>query len=77
MEAGPAEIKRPGHMRQMLGTDRRRACKEQLSSLKASGTRQQRGGRVWSTAVNPSLESYFPCEVIFPMLVFRKEFACL
>lgn len=65
MEARPPEVKRPSHTGQMLGRVRRGACKEQLSSPKASGVRVHRGGRVRSTAVNPSLERYFPCGVIF------------
>lgn len=64
-------------MRQMLGRGRRGACKEHLSSLKASGTSVQSGGGEGSTAVNPSLERYFPCGVSFPGPVFRKEFVCL
>lgn len=64
-------------MWQMLGRDRRGACKEQLISLKALGTSMQREWRVCSTAVNPSLEGYFPCGIIFPVPIFRKEFVCL
>lgn len=77
VEARPTEIKRLSHVRQRLSTDRRGACKEQLSPLKASGSRAQREGRAHSTAVNLPLERYFPCGVIFPVPIFRKEFACL
>lgn len=74
---GQLRLREPSHMRQMLDTDRRQACEEQPSSPEASGIRGQRGGRVHSTAVNPSMERHFLCGVIFHVPIFRKEFVCL
>lgn len=76
-EARPAEIETQPWEGDAGGGGRRGTGKEQLISLKASGTSVQRRGRVCSTAVDPSLGRYFPHGVIFPVSIFRKEFACL